>query len=85
VSAFNNRSSLFKKRVVQKNPTIDTNHNGKIPQRKILLRPLRLFAASQKFYEHGQIVVCGSLVPDPLQTLEPANLFTVYDCRFEDG
>ena len=33
---------------------------------------LRLFAANLKFYEHGQIVVCGSIVPDPLQTLEPA-------------
>jgi hypothetical protein len=26
-----------------------------------------------------QIVVCGSIVPDPLQTLEPANL--IYDWR----
>jgi hypothetical protein len=33
---------------------------------------LRLFAANLKFYEHGQIVVCGSIVPDPLQTLELA-------------
>ncbi len=33
---------------------------------------LRLFAANLKFYEHGQIVVCGSIVPGPLQTLEPA-------------
>ncbi|MGA2853338.1 MAG: hypothetical protein ABSE90_04335 [Verrucomicrobiota bacterium] len=30
------------------------------------------FSASLKIYEHEQIVVCGSIVPDPLQTLEPA-------------
>jgi hypothetical protein len=41
-------------------------------RRNYFLRLLRLFAASLKFYEHGQIVVCGSIVPDPLQTLEPA-------------
>jgi hypothetical protein len=31
---------------------------------------MRLFAANLKFYEHGQIVVCGSIVPDPLQRPE---------------
>jgi hypothetical protein len=33
---------------------------------------LPLFAAKRKFYGTAcQIVVCGSIVPDPLQTLEP--------------
>jgi hypothetical protein len=30
-----------------------------------------------------QIVVCAGIVPDLLQTLEPARQFTIYDCRFE--
>jgi hypothetical protein len=37
------------------------------------LRLLRLFAANLNFMSTAyQIVVCGSIVPDPLQTLEPA-------------
>jgi hypothetical protein len=28
-----------------------------------------------------QIVVCGSIVPDPLQTLEPVNGFTIADLK----
>jgi hypothetical protein len=59
--------------------TFDTNHNGKIPQKKILLR---LFAAKNFMSTAYQIVVCGSIVPDPLQTLEPARSFAIYDCRF---
>jgi hypothetical protein len=43
------------------------------PHGTILPRLLRLFAASMKFMSTPyQIVVCGSIVPDPLQTLEPA-------------
>jgi hypothetical protein len=29
-----------------------------------------------------QIVVCGSIVPDPLQTLDPALQLRIADCGF---
>ena len=51
--------------------TFETNHSGKIPQKKLFLRPLPLFAAKKFMSTAYQIVVCGSIVPDPLQTLEP--------------
>jgi len=32
-----------------------------------------------------QIVVCAGIVPDLLQTLEPALQLRIADCRFEKG
>jgi hypothetical protein len=37
----------------------------------LFLRPLPLFAAKKFMSTAYQIVVCGSIVPDPLRTLEP--------------